>query len=364
MYLDDPTFVLVFGIVVLARCVLPFTILRWPLPGIVACLVLDAADQTILQSFGFDPPFYQSYDKAMDVFYLGIAYIATLRNWVNLPALSIARFLFFYRQVGVVLFELSGMRALLLVFTNAFEYYFIAYEAVRTRWSVARIAFASWLVVAAAIWVFVKLPQEYWIHIAQLDFTDAVRDVGWFLPLLLGLAGVAALVLWKLVWPRVPASDHRLCVEADPVPASVATPQGRADWARSHGRIWSAATLEKTALVGLLAVVFATLIPDLDLRTTWLLGGTGVFVVINAALSLAVVRSGRAFASLRVALPLRLSINLALLLMVEQLLYAALPLTDAVFFATLFTVLVVTYDLYRPAYELRQLEAARATTAG
>ncbi len=59
-----------------------------------------AIDQTIFQAFGYDPPGYQSYDKAMDVYYLAIAYLATMRNWAMLPAFRIGRFLYFYRLVG------------------------------------------------------------------------------------------------------------------------------------------------------------------------------------------------------------------------------------------------------------------------
>ena len=59
----------VFWCVVLARFALPLLIPLYPLPAIVGCLLLDGVDQTIFQTFGFDPPFYQSYDKAMDVFY-------------------------------------------------------------------------------------------------------------------------------------------------------------------------------------------------------------------------------------------------------------------------------------------------------
>src|SRR4051812_32413314 len=106
----------VFWTVVLARFLLPLLIPRYPLPAIVACLLLDGVDQTIFQTFGFDPPNYQSYDKAMDVFYLAVAYLASLRNWTNHGAVKISRFLFFYRQVGVVAFELSGARFLLMVF--------------------------------------------------------------------------------------------------------------------------------------------------------------------------------------------------------------------------------------------------------
>ena len=194
--------ILVFVAVVGARFLLPLTIPRYPLPGIIACLILDGIDQSIFQAFGYDPPGYQSYDKAMDVFYLAIAYLTTLRNWTSRPAYSVGRFLYFYRLVGVVAFELAQLRALLLVFPNTFEYFYIAYETVRTRWNPVRLLFASWVVVAAAIWIFVKLPQEYWIHVAQLDLTDVLTENAWAPPLLVLLLAVLAAILWFVVRPR------------------------------------------------------------------------------------------------------------------------------------------------------------------
>ena len=177
----------VFLAVIGGRFVLPLFIPRWPLPAIIGCLVLDGIDQSIFQWFGYDPPGYQSYDKAMDVYYLAIAYLATLRNWTSPGAFEVGRFLYFYRLVGVVLFELLQMRALLLIFANTFEYYFIAYEAVRSRWDPLRFVRRWWVVVAGLIWVFVKLPQEYWIHVAQLDVTDTLAEYDWAWPLLIGL---------------------------------------------------------------------------------------------------------------------------------------------------------------------------------
>ena len=108
----------VFLAVVGGRFVLPLFIPRYPLPAIIGCLVLDGVDQTIFQAFGYDPPGYQGYDKAMDVYYLAIAYLATMRNWVNLGAFRVGRFLYFYRLVGVVAFELAQIRALLLIFAE------------------------------------------------------------------------------------------------------------------------------------------------------------------------------------------------------------------------------------------------------
>ena len=123
-----------FVVVVGVRFQLPLLIPRYPLPAIVACLVVDGIDQSIFQAFGYDPPGYQGYDKAMDVYYLAIAYLATMRNWVSPGAFQVGQFLYFYRLVGVVAFELLQSRALLLVFPNTFEYFFIAYETVRSRW--------------------------------------------------------------------------------------------------------------------------------------------------------------------------------------------------------------------------------------
>jgi hypothetical protein len=77
----------------------------------------------------------QSFDKALDIYYLAIAYLATMRNWTSDAAFRIGRFLFYYRLVGVFLFEVLDSRATLLVFPNTFEYFFIAYELVSSATS-------------------------------------------------------------------------------------------------------------------------------------------------------------------------------------------------------------------------------------
>ena len=108
--MTDTSDLIVFWLVVAARFLIPLTIPRYPLPGVITSLVLDAIDQTIFQQFtNLDLAGYQGYDKALDIYYLTIAYISTLRNWTSLPALRISRFLFFYRMVGVVAFG-KGLR--------------------------------------------------------------------------------------------------------------------------------------------------------------------------------------------------------------------------------------------------------------
>jgi hypothetical protein len=351
-YSADTFFWVLFSLVLATRFALPFWIFRHPLPAILACLVVDAVDQTVFQTFGYDPPFYQSYDKAMDVFYLSIAWISTMRNWMSWPAIAVSRFLFFYRQTGVVAFELSHLRALLLIFPNTFEYFFIAYEAIRGRWDVSRTTMRFWVIAAAVIWIFVKLPQEYWIHIAQLDFTDTVRDVPWFGPLVVAGIGVLLAVFWFVVRPRLPEVDHRFQIAAPRLPDEIATAAQRAAYAADHGRVWSAATAEKCALIGLLSVIFASiLLPDLSpLRMfVWV----GVIVICNAALSIRRARRGVSTESVVRRILLRLALNLLMIGLIAELVYRPLPLADSLFFGLLFSVLIDLYDQYRPVYEHR-----------
>ena len=167
---------LIFLVVVGLRFGIPLLIPKFPLPAILVCLVLDAADQTIFQKYtDLNLDGYQGYDKALDIFYLAIAYLSTVRNWFDPIAFGAARFLWYYRLIGVVLFELLDNRAILLIFPNTFEYFFIAYEAIRCMWDPSRLRKRQVYLTVAFIWIFIKLPQEWWLHIAQNDFTDFMK---------------------------------------------------------------------------------------------------------------------------------------------------------------------------------------------
>ena len=150
---DDTGDLIVFLIVVGLRLIVPLFIPRFPLPAIIAALVIDAVDQTVFQrwtTLDTGGP-YQSYDKALDVYYLTIAYLATMRNWDNLTAFEVSRFLFYYRLMGVFLYEFTHWRPILLIFPKTFEYFFIFYETVRLRWNPKRMAPKLVIAAAAAI---------------------------------------------------------------------------------------------------------------------------------------------------------------------------------------------------------------------
>ncbi len=347
---------MVFLVVVGARFLLPLLIPRFPLPAIIGCLVLDGIDQSIFQWFGYDPPGYQSYDKAMDVYYLAIAYLTTLRNWQSISAYRVSQALYYYRLVGVVAFELTHVRGLLLIFPNTFEYFFIAYEAIRSRWSPLAFALRWWVVTAAVIWVCIKLPQEYWIHIAQLDLTDELAAHAWAWPLLIGLLVVLALVLWFVVRPRLRPADYPLRLAADPLDEDIDSAAEQAAWAASYGRLRSAATVEKVVLLGLLAVVFGNMLPGVHTSSTQLFVGVAVVVVVNAAITLAAARRSMSIESITLAFAARLAANALLVLLADRLLGGRPGDIDpgpALFFLMLISLITTLHDRWTPVREHR-----------
>ncbi|WP_371400618.1 hypothetical protein OHA10_21800 [Kribbella sp. NBC_00662] len=356
----------VFWCVVVARFGLPLLIPRFPLPAILGCLVLDAADQTIFQAFGYDPPFYQSYDKAMDVFYLSIAYLASLRNWTNQAAVGISRFLFFYRQIGSVAFELTGLRWLLLVFPNTFEYFFIAYEVIRSRWNPDRFSRRFWVLVAAGIWIFVKLPQEYWIHVAKLDLTDTVRDVAWFGPAMAVALLALIAIVWFVIWPRLPPADWPWKLAPDPLPVGIDESRERVAFQAAHRKVFDMTVVEKTFLIGLISVIYGEVLPGVNASSFQLFLGIALFAVLNSAIGLWSARRGYSWQSAGVSFLVVFATNTAVVVVEDLLLSRArgdLPLADALFFIFLFSLLTTLYDRYRPINDYR-VAAAKAEADG
>ncbi|HEU4840207.1 MAG TPA: hypothetical protein VFT09_02165 [Ilumatobacteraceae bacterium] len=333
----------VFVVVVLLRFLVPLAIPRFPLPAILAALVLDAADQSIFQMFTDDPlPGYQTYDKALDVYYLAIAYTATMRNWRDPVAFRTSRFLYLYRLVGVTLFELLGWRWLLLVFPNTFEYFFIAYEFVRTRWNPARLGAVAIVGLAAFIWIVIKLPQEWWIHVAKLDFTDFMADHPWMW-IVLGLAVVVAAVALYVERRRIPRPDWRFTVDVD---RHLTVPPAPADPAP----FWSAVLLEKVVLLALISVIFSQVLPDIRASNLGIAFGVALLTVANAAVSQVLRRRGRSWATTVGQFGAMLLVNVALVT-VDALVGVRRgdrsPAGNTLFFVLLLSLLIALYDRFR-----------------
>jgi hypothetical protein len=352
----------IFLAVLASRLFVPLLILRFPLPAILAALVIDAADQTIFQNnTDLDLTNYQGYDKALDVYYLAIAYVSTFRNWADPFAARVAQALWYYRLVGVVAFELTGVRAILMIFPNTFEYFFIAYEAVRLAWNPARLSHRQVIGMAAFIWIFIKLPQEWWIHVAQLDFTDfmkedvfgveattswgdAIAENLWFVGLLLVVViGLALVIRWGLRtapdpdWPTsVDVEQHRISTRLDAAPEDV--------------KLFEWDLLEKVALIALVGVIFAQVVPGTTATPLQITFTLAIVVVSNAVVSQWLAARGRSWESTLTQFMGMVVINGVIAGSYFLLFRRDDDVNEraALFLLLLLTLLITLYDRYRP----------------
>ena len=353
----------VFALVVLARLLVPLAIFRFPLPAIVASLIIDAADQTIFQNnTDLDLTSYQGYDKALDIYYLTIAYISTFRNWQNPAALTMATFLWYYRLVGVTLFEMTEWRPLLLIFPNTFEYFFIFVAIVRTKWSMSRLSGRQVVLSAALIWIFIKLPQEYWIHIAQLDTTDFLKqDVfgvdptdSWgtafgnrpIVAILIAAVIVGLIAVAVHFWRKLPPADHSFTLDSDKNVATADTPTPPSSW--------SAGLIEKIVLLSLVLIIFAEGIPSMTATIPRILLAVVVIVSANAALSQVLrgrARIGKAWQSAGLTFVVTLILNIGIFAVLRIIVPAGdegASQNAIAFYLLLISLIITLFDRYHP----------------
>lgn len=362
--------------VVAARFLAPLAIPWYPLPGLFASIVLDSADEAALRFIlGADLSNYQPYDKALDLYALSITMLAVLRNWENRSAVAVARTLFYVRLVGVLAFELTDRRYLLVLFANTFEYFVIAYEFVRAWWSPERLTWRWLVTVAGALWVVVKLPQEYALHVLGTGVSQVIRE-GWLhapasdrwadlAAQLLSFVTVAALVALAMLAARLlgPPPQHPLRLAAGPLPDTIDAPAEWAEHVASHWRPLDRHAAEKVVLVGALSVTFAQLMPAVEASPAQIAVGVALLVALNSLWLQHRTRRRRSMAgsiasSFLRLLPLNLGLTVALLAVLPRRLLAASQ-PAMLLFPALLSLIVTLYDHWHPVFERRVAEPAR-----
>ncbi len=378
--------VAIFWLVVAARLLVPLLIPRFPLFGILVCLVLDAADQSIFQALNIPLDGYQVYDKALDIYYLSIAYVSTMRNWENPIAFQVGRALFYLRLFGVLAFELSEQRLLLFLLPNVFEYFFIYYEIARMRRDPLRLTRRMLIVAATVLWFVVKLPHEWWVHVARLDATDFVKVRIFRAPsdealwravlgaprttlLLAAIAAFMGLALRRLLRSgnRVQMAEHLGVGQGvGAAHTSIARMGSRQEKPPPTGResaaagvsAWStAATMtEKIVLITILAVVFGQILPGLSASSFQI----AICIALTIAVSTYVLRGLISLVRRRVSvwweLPIMALLNFSMVLVFEVLLpfvHAPYSIGATSLFAVLLTLFATMYDRYRVLYDAR-----------
>ena len=111
--------------ITIVRLLVPVSILRWSLWGLLASSIVDMYDWKFVHvATDQDMVVYQSWDKVMDLYYwLFVLWIVW--SWKDSWARKVAVALFSYRLVGMVLYWLTQWRFLLFIFPNVFENFVI-----------------------------------------------------------------------------------------------------------------------------------------------------------------------------------------------------------------------------------------------
>lgn len=168
-------------VIILLRVIVPLIILRRPLAGGIIAMVLDALDVVLVEliSEGGMGDHYSAIDKGLDTWYLGLeAWVAW--HWTERIPRLIAVWLFAWRLIGVILFEITNQRWLLFAFPNLFEHWYL-FVLIVWRWFPG-VRLDTWR--RAFIWLVVlyipKLGQEYLLHVAEAQPWDWVKNrMGW-----------------------------------------------------------------------------------------------------------------------------------------------------------------------------------------
>jgi len=118
-------------------------------------------------------------------------------------------------------------------------------------------------------------------------------------------------------------------------------------------------------LVGLLSVLFAQVLPGVDASPTEVFVGVSLFVVINAALVLAMHRRSHSSESMAVNFLARIGVNVALDIIEGWLLGrvgGTLSYGHALFFVLLLSLLTTMHDRWYPVYDWRRTQERSGPT--
>src|SRR5206468_7634098 len=105
-------------------------VLRWPLAGAFIAIFVDLSDLFLRDWIDLGGvKDYQRFDKSLDQVYM-LTFLLVALRWQAVPR-NIAIALYAFRLVGSIAFEVTGARAVLILFPNAFEYWFIFVAALK-----------------------------------------------------------------------------------------------------------------------------------------------------------------------------------------------------------------------------------------
>lgn len=172
-------------IVFLLRFLIPPFILKWPLLFTILAYVADALDVVIIDLLDgrvsdfanlnrFYLTNYDVLDKILDQYYLIFAFLVVLR-FKNKVIKNMLVFLFIYRLIGVILYEVTKNLAYLFWFANFFENVFLIYLIQLKLFKRDILNNRKNIGIALLIAIGLKMPQEYLLHMTQIPPWETIK---------------------------------------------------------------------------------------------------------------------------------------------------------------------------------------------
>lgn len=165
-------------IIFLVRVAGSLPVLRWAFAGALIAVLVDFSDlfqKNLIHLGGVGE--YQEFDKWADLAYM-VTFLYVALKWDGIKR-NVAVGLFGFRILGMIAFEITSARGVLIAFPNLFEFWFVFVAALQHWWpdyQLTRNRLVPWLLVLLAL----KMFQEYSLHGAQwLDnyvATEVVAD--------------------------------------------------------------------------------------------------------------------------------------------------------------------------------------------
>jgi hypothetical protein len=167
-------------VITVIRVLVPLFVWWFPLLGSILGILADNFDVVILDSMGVkDYTLYNPVDKALDTFLYFIQFL-TLTRWQNKLAQKVGRYLFGYRLIGVVAYEITQWRWLLVLFPNVFVTYFIVYLICTSWFKFDPMKDRKTATIFLILITVPKVIQEYLFHVVQIPLYATLRPLVFF----------------------------------------------------------------------------------------------------------------------------------------------------------------------------------------
>lgn len=163
-------------IVILIRLAAPMAVLRWPFWGMLIAIAADASDVMIFDLLGWGglpDRHYHQFDKIFDIYYLSFAaYIAS--KWEDRRLKWTALALFWWRAAGVLLFELTDVRQVILFAPSIFENFYLIVAGLAQFFGIRTLKKRGYIIVLLAA-ALPKIVQEYIMHFLEFPTWNFIK---------------------------------------------------------------------------------------------------------------------------------------------------------------------------------------------